>query len=365
MKRTFITLMIMLLASVMPVLAAFCHNCGKELPAAANFCPACGKASAGAFQPAQPAQPVQVETAKPQAVEPVYVPEPVQMQSPALENSSLANYDYINQMEMLLTSASYGVASRQTRELRSQNEHRMAKLESGYRYFSTYQRKLHDLHLKKQKAVEDYLEAWKGTEYGPDRARSAAEKDRALFVLSAVNEMIDTLLTGGGTLTSIARVEEMEARLIKTSANYVITAPYLLVDNQRLNRGEPLWVIDVVVAEAKVLHMGKGRSSVPACGWVSIYDLEKRSNWRSDPAFFYSPATPSPTTTIVYQPAPEPPVKVVIFGKKRYPYRHDRDRDDGRRDDRHDDRHDRDRHDPRDDHRHRRHDYVVINPLFW
>ncbi len=366
MKKTFLLSLILLLISVMPAFAVFCQNCGKQLPEAANFCPVCGKASSGAFQTAQPAEPV------PAPVTPVA---PVPVSPPASvtdDNSSLADYDFINQMELLLTNTGYGTAMRQSRELRQQNESRMARIEADYRYFGTYRRKLHDLHMRKQQAIESYLEAWKGTEYGSDRVRSLAEKDRALFVLSAVNEMIDALLTGGGSLASIARVEDMEKRLTRTTANYVITAPYLLVDNQRLNRGEPIWVIDVVSAEAKILHMGRGRGAQPICGWVSIYDLEKRSSWRSDPAFFYSNPTAVPATTVIVEKQPEPPVKLVIFTGKRYPYRHDRGRHDrGRRDD---DRHDRDRHDrDRDkdhdqgDHRDqkRRHDFVVISPRFW
>ena len=366
MKKTLFVLLAMLLVTVLPAFAAFCHNCGKQMPEAANFCPACGKASADSFQPAQPL-PVD-NTPKATAVTPVVSAPVVPVTSLSADDASLADYDYINQMELQLSSAGYSTAQRQVRELRQQNETRLARLESDYRYFGSYRRKLHDLHMKKQQAVEDYLSAWKGTEYGSDRVRSMAEKDRALFVLSAVNEMIDTLLTGRGSLSSISRVEEMEKRLLRTAANYVVTAPYLLVDNQRLNRGEPIWVIDVVVAEAKVLHMGRGRGAQPVCGWVSVYDLERRSNWRSDPAFFYS--SPSVNTTVIVEETPEPPVKIVVFGGRRYPYRHDRDRHDRDRHDR--DRHDRDRHD-RDhrkgpfDHRDkgRRHDFVIVAPLFW
>lgn len=363
-KRLSLVLMMMLFA-VSPLLAAFCHNCGKELPSAANFCPACGKPSAGALEPAPVAQQPQSAPQQPPVIQPVVTPQPIENRPvyvvPAADEASLADYDSINQMELLLSNASYGVASRQAGELRRQHEDRMVSVERNYRYFSQYRRKLHDLHLKKLRAIENYLEAWKGTEYGPDRVRAQAEKDRALFVLSQTNEAIDTLLTGGGSLSSISRVEEMEQRLTKTSSSYVVTAPYLMVENFRLSRGEPLWIIDVVSASAKVLHMGRSRSNQPVCGWVSVYDLEKRSNWRSDPAFFYSPPTVS---TVIYQPAPEPPVKVVIVSKGRYPYRH-RDRHDHDRRDR--DRHDYDRRDKdhgrHDDHR--RYDYVVIKPRFW
>lgn len=351
MKKLLAVVFIMILLAVSPLLAAFCQNCGKEMPEAANFCAVCGKAAAGAFQTAQPAQPSQSNNLAVPSNSPVVI-------SAAPDDGSLADYDSINQIELLLTNTNYAVASRQAKELRRQHDQRMVVVERNYRHFSPYRRKLHDLNIQKLKALDTYLEAWKGTEYGQDRVRSMAEKDKALFVLSQTNEAIDTLLTGGSDLYSIAKVEEMERRLQRTSGNFVITAPYIQIDNQRLNRGEPIWVIDVVSASAKVLHMGRGRSSQPICGWVSVYDLERRSNWRSDPAFFYSPPV---TTTIVYEPAPEPPVKVVIVSKGRYPYRHDRDRHDDRRD------RDRDRHDGRNDRHgdHRGHDYLVINPRFW
>ncbi len=362
MKRLVCLMAIMVLLAVSPLWAAFCHNCGKELPQAANFCPGCGKASAGAF-----------ETARPEPVAPQPAAIPIQVNvtayppqnTPVIINDiSLADYESVNQMEMLLTGSNFDAANRQAAALRIIHNDRMSRLSSRYAGFSLYQRKLHDLHLQKFKALEYYLEAWRSEEKGFDRVRAQAEKDKALFMLSQVNEAIDTLLTGGATLTSINQVEEIEKRIHKNTANYVVTAPYLLVDNQRLNRGEPIWVIDVVSASAKVLHMGKGRLNEPICGWVSVYDLEKRSNWRSDPAFFFSQPT-----TIVYAPPPEPPVKIVVIGKKRYPYpyRHPRDRHDDRHDDRRDDRHDRydDKHDKGRGDKHKNHDFVIIKPRFW
>ncbi len=344
MKKSFSFALLLVIICISPVLAVFCHNCGKGLPDESNFCPWCGKPSATSFQTAQP------EVAAPQPV--VATPVPTVKTIPVETfDSSLSSYEFVNQMEQLLTNSSYDVASRQARELRRQHELRMDQVAMNYKNFSIYQCKLHELHLQKFKALEAYLEAWRGTEFGPDTARAQAEKDKALFVLALVNEAIDTLLVGGGSLSSISEVEKLEDRLKRTSQNYTVTAPYLLVDNQRLNRGEPIWIIDVLSGSAKVLHMGRGRSSLPICGWVSVYDLEKRSNWRSDPVFFFSQA---PATTVVYKSEPQPRVKVVIVGKKRYPYRH-----------RHDDcdRHDR-RRGPH-DHRRHHHDYLIVEPRFW
>ncbi|MDD2999401.1 MAG: hypothetical protein PHV05_10110 [Candidatus Riflebacteria bacterium] len=271
-----------------------------------------------------------------------------------LNESSLVDYENINQIELLLTTTSSTVAMHQADKLRRQNDGRMKIIEGNYRYFSPYRRKLHDLHVQKLAALEDYIKAWKRSEYGPDRVQALAEKDKALFVLSKTNEALDTLLTGGGSLSSIASVEDMEKRLRKTTANFVVTSSYLMVGNQRLKRGEPIWVIDVAAASAKVLHMGRGYYAEPACGWVSIYDLERRSNWRSDPAFFYSPPT-----TVIYETRPQPTVKVVVVGQRHYPYRYDRhDRRGGH------DKHDKHRRDGPDDHR-RRYDHIIIDPRFW
>ncbi len=62
-----------------------------------------------------------------------------------------------------------------------------------------------------------------------------------------------------------------------------------------------------------------GLGDEPAVGYVSIYDLEKRTNWTSDGDFFYS--VPTGSTVILTQPVrPEPTVNVVVWDGI-YPYR--------------------------------------------
>ncbi|PKL39270.1 MAG: hypothetical protein CVV41_21705 [Candidatus Riflebacteria bacterium HGW-Riflebacteria-1] len=388
MKKLLLVLTLLLFCVAAPLLAAFCHHCGKQMPDAANFCPACGTASAGSFDSAPPmgtppASPP--SSAQPKQSAPVIISGPVVIQptTPVTINQpvmspieiSLADYDAVNQMELLLSNSNYDVASREALKLKRQHNERMNLIASRYSGYGPYQRRLHDLHVLKFNALENYLESWKASERGPDVARAQAEKDRALFMLAQTNEAIDVLLSGGGSLSSIAEAEEIERRMKRTTVNYVVTAPYILVDNQRLNRGEPLWVIDVLSGSAKVLHMGRGRSSQPICGWVSVYDLERRSNWRSDPVFFYSSAPVPPVTTTVIYREPEPKI-IIIAGKKRYPYRHrpspwpwprypDRDRHD--KHDKYDKRDKHDRHDKRDDKRgpYKHHSYVIVDPKFW
>jgi|GEM_PF-912352 len=389
MKRMLLILGLLLFCVAAPSFAAFCHHCGKQMPDAANFCPACGTAAAGSFESAPPAQPSSAPVVQQPVVTsnaPVMISAPVVVQpaTPVTISQptaypveiSLADYDAVNQMELLLTNTNYDVASREALKLRRQHNERMYAVSARYAAYGNYQRRIHDLHVQKFDALEAYLEAWKGAEKGPDRARALAEKDRALFMLAQINEAIDVILSGAGSLSSIAESEEIERRMKRTTVNYVVTAPYLLVDNQRLNRNEPIWVIDVVSGSAKVLHMGRGRSSQPICGWVSVYDLEKRSNWRSAPVFFYSSAPAQPETTTVIYREPEPKV-IIIAGKKRYPYRHRPwpfppryPHDRGDRHDKYDKRDKHDKHDGRDRHDDRRgpykhHSYVVVDPKFW
>lgn len=374
MKKILLILLLLCFAAGAPVLAAFCHHCGKQMPETANFCPACGTAAAGSFEsappaqpaPAQPAPPTQTVTVIPGAQivlsAPVVVSQPattitVPLTAAVPAEVSLADYDAVNQLELLLANSNYDVASREALKLKRLHNERMNSISHSYSGYGSYQRRVHDLHTQKFNALEAYLEAWRASEKGPDKARAQAEKDRALFMLAQINEAIDVLLSGGGSLSSIAESEEIERRMKRTTVNYVVTAPYLLVDNQRLNRGEPIWIIDVVSGSAKVLHVGRSRSSQPILGWVSVYDLERRSNWRSDPAFFYSSAPPqAPMPTVVYE---EPRTKVIIIRDKRYPYRH-RPYPPQRRD-----RHGKcDKHGGRRGPR-RHYSYVVVDPKFW
>ncbi|MEW6708471.1 MAG: zinc ribbon domain-containing protein [Candidatus Riflebacteria bacterium] len=336
MKKFLVVLLLLIITT--PLWAAFCHVCGNKLPDKANFCPACGKAVASAFETAPtmpaPAEPAAVVPAATTAV-------PV----PAVE-SALENYEFINQMEMLLTDTSALSAAQQFTRMKSSNSVKILAMQGDQQSFNSYRSRMNKLHLAKMQAVEAFIEAWKRSQTGPDQIQAMAEKDRQLFILGKTNEAIDRLITGGNSLVNLADVEKMEARTRKTTQLFKITSAYLLINNQRLNRGEPLWIIDVSGANAQVLHMGHSGYPTPVTGWVSIYDLEKRSNWRSDPDFFYSSAPP-----VNYNfEKPETQVKVVIYERKPYHYRH---YPWGKRNP----------HKKR--HPHRHYDYVIVEPKFW
>ena len=312
MKRLTILLSALVLASAVPSFADFCSNCGKSLEKDANFCSNCGKPASNAFQAAEPEGESLLSDEGSKYIS--SVDDKVER-----DNQALADYHFINRIEEYLTQSTSNVALRQCQELKRQNAAKMQKMDEEYMNYSIYRRKMHDLHMSKLQALENYLEARKEADRGDDTARAKAKMGKELFVIDKMNEAIDKLLTGGNTLTNINKVEDLEKRVKKTTANYVVTSSYLTLGNVRVKRNEPIWIEDVSGASAKVHHMGASLGGEPAVGYVSIYDLEKRTNWTADSDFFYS--VPTGSTVVLTQPVrPEPTVNVVVWDGI-YPYR--------------------------------------------
>lgn len=313
MKKVNILLSALILISTMPLYAAFCVKCGTNLPNQANFCPNCGTAASGAFQTAEPEK---VQTTVEQTSNSSYSEIDSNV---ALDNNSLSDYHFINKIEEYLTESTSNVALRQCQELKRQNAVKLQKMENEYMNYSIYRRKIHDLHMRKLQALENYLEARREADRGSGISKAKAKMSKELFVIDKVNDAIDMLLTGGNTLSNINKVEDLEKRIKKTTANYIVTSSYLTLGNVRVRRNEPIWIEDVSGASARVHHMGDSLSDEPTVGYVSIYDLEKRTNWTSDGDFFYS--TPAGSTVVLTQPVrPEPTVNVVVWDGI-YPYR--------------------------------------------
>lgn len=305
MKKLLTILVLLIVTAVSPAMAAFCHKCGKNLPTDANFCPSCGVSVAGAFTQA-PEENSQGTT----TVTTVTTTVSTGTNNKALDDAAIADYSFINDIEQLLTQTSYSASSRQAALIRSNNASKLTAMEANYMSYSPYRRKIHDLYNLKLRYIDEYLDAWKKGENNGDVAQTKAFRNRASFCLNKIDEAIDTVISGNGSLTSISKAEEIEDRMKRTTATYIVTAPYLLINNQRLNRGEPLWIIDVNGTMVKIMHMGAGRSSEPIYGWVSIYDVEKRTNWRSDPIFFYSAPV---TSTVVVAPSTQRAETSAVF----------------------------------------------------
>lgn len=305
MKKLNFALAILVLFSSMPLYASFCTNCGKNMPDDANFCPACGTRANGAFQVTYPEE--KQNTQSTTAANP----------NLSSDNQALADYNFINQIEEYMTRATSNVALNQCYELKRQNAAKLQAMNNNYLNFSTYRCKMHDLHIAKLNALENYLVARKNCDKGIDVARFKAQMNKELFVVDKMNEAIDMLLTGGNSLTNLNKVNELEKRVKKTTADYIVTSQYLTLGNVRIKRNEPIWIEDVSGASAKVYHMGSSIGDEPIYGYVSIYDLEKRSNWTTDPDFYYSAPTGN---TVVVTPKVQPQHVSVFVWDGVYPY---------------------------------------------
>ncbi len=290
--KKLLPLLALLLCVAAPAFAMFCNQCGKEIPDRSNFCNWCGNALTTAVKSSGDGV---VLTGK---------------------DCTLADYHYVNLYEQVINGGNYETASREARNFKLQHDRRIVESANQYSGYSLYGRKMHDLHVKKFNALENYLDAWRDQQRSSDRGYARAAMARAQYVLSSMNEAIEALLTGAGSFASIAKAEEIEKRVQKNSNTHRVTSNYLVVENHRLKRDEPFWVIEVAAGHAMVLHMGKGGSSSPISGWVSVSDLEKRSTWLYDSSLY--PQSPG---TVVYKKLPSPPVRVVIVDDSYYRWR--------------------------------------------
>ncbi len=234
---------------------------------------------------------------------------------------SPSDYLYVGQFEELLRRNDLNAVIGEMRDYWHLNDVQTARVTSARPHLNQYQRKMHDLHARKFDLLNNYLEAWRREAEGRDTAQAIAMKQKAALAVAQVNLAIDELVTGNGTQSSFRRVEEIERRMREHAQNHRVTAGYLVVGDRRLARGEPIWVIEVVSNFARIMHMGESSSSNPLTGWVTLYDLERRTNWRPDPAIFHAP----PSRPLAFSSLNQTPTRVVIFTEVTNP-RHDYDR---------------------------------------
>lgn len=306
MKKISMVLVLLLFVAIAPLYGLYCNDCGNSLPERARFCPWCGNSAAkSASTPASA-----TETA-------------LRLRGTARLTAGVspADYLYVGQFEELLRRNDLTAVMGEARDYWRLNDIQVARVTSARPHLNQYQRKIHDLHAKKFDLLNNYLEAWRRETEGRDRARAAAEKQRAAFAVTQINLAIDELVTGNGTQSSFRRVEEIERRMRESTQNNRVTARYLVVGNRRLPRGEPIWVIEVVSNFARIMHMGESSSSNPLIGWVPLYDLERRTNWRPDPAIFHAP----PSKPLAFSALQKNSTRVIIFTEITNP-QHDYDR---------------------------------------
>lgn len=306
MKKISMVLVLLLFVASTPLYGLYCSECGRSLPDRAKFCSWCGTSAAnGASTPTA-------------AMETALRPRDTARLTAGV---SPADYLYVGQFEELLRRNDLAAVMSEVRDYWRLNDIQVATVTSGRSHLNQYQRKMHDLHARKFDMLNNYLESWRREKEGRDTARAIAEKQRAAFAVAQINLAIDELVTGNGTQSSFRRVEAIERRMRESTQNNRVTAGYLVVGERRLPRGEPIWVIEVVSNFARIMHMGESNSSNPLVGWVTLYDLERRTNWRPDPAIFHAP----PSKPLAFSALQQSPTRVVIFSEITNP-RHDYDR---------------------------------------
>ena len=294
MKKPLMLVMFLLFCSVEAAFAMFCTACGKEMPDKANFCPWCGMASAIASQAAEPA----VASAPPAPVAALPASASVQL--------SKENYQYLTQMEKFIGGDSYKAVHWQVRKLQLQQARKMNAMGGQYDNLDRFQRWFHDLQTQKSVLLEQYFAAWQSAERNSDRARSLAEQEKLQFKLGRVNAMIK-MLEEDCSDAVLEKIEAAEASLKKATKNYLVISKWLEIGNRKVKRGEPIWVIEIASDLARVMHMGSSDAATPACGWISVVDLAKRSNWQLDSELY-----PGQTPYVVYETRQAPTRYIII-----------------------------------------------------
>ncbi len=306
MKKISMVLVLLFFFTGTPLFALNCIECGKSLPDQARFCPWCG--TSAAYNISIPTE----------AMETALRPRDTTRLTAGV---SPADYLYVGKLEELLGRNDLKAVMREIRDLWRLNDMQTARVTTIRMHLNPYQQKLHDLHARKFDLLNNYLEAWRQQEEGRERAKATAAKQRAAFAVAQINLAIDELATGNGTQDSFRKIEEIERRLRESTQTNRVTAGFIVVGNKRLSRGEPLWVIEVVGNFARIMHMGENSSANPLVGWVTLYDLERRTNWRPNPEIFHAP----PGKPLAFSELQSVPTRVVIITETTNPrYNYDR-----------------------------------------
>ncbi|MBF0499200.1 MAG: zinc ribbon domain-containing protein [Candidatus Riflebacteria bacterium] len=273
-------LILVLLFSVSPAWAIFCQYCGKSMADDAKFCQHCGK---GVTAPL------------------IAIGTPTVANNVA-DDGFFKEYEPITRYEMLLTSANSLPASAKIAESRFLVSQVLAKKEKQFPSFSPLKAKAHALFVRKNEILDRYHEALKCSINGPSKARGLAQKEVISFNLAKTNEMIAELKTGQDDPAVLTRVERLEQELREATREYLVTSPFLRVDNSKMSKGQPFWIAETKNGWAQIICLADVKDSYPVAGWVTLYDLSIRTTWKGE-----IPTVP----VVVYH---EPPVQsnVVI-----------------------------------------------------
>ncbi len=279
-----ISLVLMILFVVSPSWALFCQFCGQDIPVTSKFCLSCGKQVKDAGSEEKPGSDHGVQSA----------------QSVPIDESFLKNYEPIEKIEMLLSTTNYSSVVTLATEYRQRMTLNFQKIEPKLSDYSPARKKLHSIYLRKFDILERYLDAWNRHSNGPKKGQGGAQKEKLLFELARTNDMIGALKDSKNDSGVLSKIEGMERDLDKSIKEFVVTSPYLAVENRRITKNQPIWIIEEKAGLVKVLHMGETDLSMPISGWVPQYDLEKRTTWKSEnpPSIVYH--TYQPPTQVIF-----------------------------------------------------------------
>ncbi|MBF0545181.1 MAG: zinc-ribbon domain-containing protein [Candidatus Riflebacteria bacterium] len=313
-------LLCLFLLAISPAWAIFCQYCGKQATNDAKFCPACGKPLGAVTREPVPSPQIPIPQSQVSFVPPAAVPIS-QTPTYSVNDSILENYSPIDKFEMFLTSSNHSSVIGVSSEYQKKAKGNLQRIEYQIPQFNPTLKKLHELYLKKFDLLEKYIELWNQSIHGPYKVQAMAQKDKLLFLLSRVDEMIMLIKDNREDPSILLRVNDMEKETEYCTREYFITSPFLMIDGHRIPKNHPIWVIEMKDNSAKVLHMSEIGHPTPISGWISIYDLENRTSWKP---FASQAVYPVPPQTVVVERHPAPTGLVVIEDRWGRHYRHRR-----------------------------------------
>lgn len=107
-------------------------------------------------------------------------------------------------------------------------------------------------------------------------------------VLQNYNQLLDDLKNSGPMQP--LEIQAFKRKISTTTARnqkYTIQSKYLKIADEKIPAGEKIIVLEIEKNKALVLYMGPTMTNEQIEGWVSLRDLEKRTDWNRSNAIHY------------------------------------------------------------------------------
>ena len=111
-------------------------------------------------------------------------------------------------------------------------------------------------------------------------------------VLSNYNLLLDKIRESPGmNQLELAEFKLSLANVTRRNQKYSITSKYLNLDDNKIPQGEKVIVLEIKGNKALVLYMGPTMTNSQIEAWISLRDLEKRTDWqKSNQDYFALPS---------------------------------------------------------------------------